>query len=124
MGHNYDLAGNRIQRALGVTAANRASHNDSTTAPYEPTMKLGMDYGVSVFPNPASTHINVVSNKIPDGETATLILYDNLGKMLLTIKNVKQQEEIPLSGYKAGIYNIALIISDKDKLYYKIIKEY
>mgnify|MGYP002365096402 FL=1 len=118
------MAGNRIQRVLGVTAANRASHNDSTTAPYEPTMKLAKDYGVSVFPNPASTHINVVSNKIPDGETATLILYDNLGKMLLTIKNVKQQEEIPLSGYKAGIYNIALIISDKDKLYYKIIKEY
>ena len=84
-------------------------------------MQLAMQYGISVFPNPTATNIYVVTNKIPEGQTAKIIVYDNTGKVLDTIDNVKSQEEVVLQNYKPSIYIIAIIISDKDKLYYKII---
>lgn len=122
VGYNYDLYGNRTQRVLGVSSTNRIANNDSTHSHHEPTMQLAMQYGISVFPNPTATNINVVTNKIPEGQTAKIIVYDNTGKVLDTIDNVKSQEEVVLQNYKPGIYIIAIIISDKDKLYYKIIK--
>ena len=123
VGYNYDLCGNRIQRVLGVSSTNRMMNNDSVMSYHEPTMKLAMEYGVSIFPNPTSTNVNIVTNKIPDGESATIFLYDNTGRTLRTINNFKIQEEISLQDFKAGIYNVAIIISNGDKLYYKIIKQ-
>lgn len=123
VGYDYDLCGNRTHRVLGISSTSRVAQNDSVMSYYEPTMELAMEYGISIFPNPTSTHVNIVTNKIPDGETATIVLYDNTGRTLKTINNVKTREEISLEGYKAGIYNVAIIISNKDKLYYKIIKQ-
>lgn len=123
IGYNYDLHGNRIQRVLGVSSTNRIAHNDSVHTYDIPTMELAMEYGISVFPNPTATNVNVVSNKIPEDGSATIYLYDNLGRLLKKITKAKPQEEIILLDYVAGIYIIAIIVSEKDKLYYKVIKE-
>jgi hypothetical protein len=123
VGYDYDLVGNRIRRVLGVSSTNRVANNDSLPSYYEPTMKLAMEYGISVFPNPTSNNINIVTNKIPEGESATIFVYDNTGRTLKKIDHVRSQEEISFQEYKAGIYNVAIIISNNDKLYYKIIKQ-
>jgi hypothetical protein len=122
--YKYDLHGNRTQRVLGVSAANRASHNDTImNQPYEPTMDLAMQYGVSIFPNPTNTNINITANKIPEETKTKVYLYDNTGRLLKQFDNIGPNTEVPLDGFSSGIYNIVIMVSEKDKLYYKVIKQ-
>ncbi len=122
--YKYDLHGNRVQRVLGISAASRASQNDSTTKPYEPTMDLAMEYGVSIFPNPTNTEVNIVANKIPEEAKTKVLLYDNTGKLLQQFENVGANTRVPLDAYPPGIYNVLILVSEKDKLYYKVIKQW
>ena len=61
--------------------------------------------------------------KIPEDASTVVTLFDNAGKTLHILKNPKQQEELLLQDYKEGIYYISVIINNKDKLYYKVIKQ-
>lgn len=122
--YKYDQHGNRIQRLLGVSPAAKAAGNDtSTAAPYEPTMQLAMEYGVSIFPNPTQTDVTVVANRIPPSTEAKVLVYDNTGRLINEFRNMGPRTDIPLSGYSPGIYNVVIVMSDKDKLYYKVIKQ-
>lgn len=126
--YTYDSYGNRTQRKLVINPINnnRMFVPDSTnTKPEadEGTMKLAMNYGVSVFPNPTQNNVNLSIYKIPENASTSVTLFDNTGKILQTFKNPKQQEIIFMENYKEGIYYISIIINDKDKLFYKVIKQ-
>ncbi len=121
--YNHDAHGNRTQRKLVVlSSSSRMNPKDSSTY-NEETMKLAMEYGVSVFPNPTQSNVNLALNKLPENATSTAILLDNMGKILQTFNNVNTKEEIPLTNYKAGIYYLSITINEKDKLFYKIVKQ-
>jgi len=129
VGYTFDGHGNRTQRKLVVTSNNNnrfAAPKDSTknSSQYdETTMKLAMEYGVSVFPNPTQTDVSIVANKIPTDSKANAVLFDNAGKILQTFNNIQNKEEIPLSNYKSGIYYITITVNEKDHLNYKVIKQ-
>lgn len=124
VGYNYDLHGNRIQRVLGASSTNKIANNDSVPSYDEGTMKLAMEYGVSVFPNPTQTNINVVTNKLPADAAAIITLYDNTGRILKVMPDVAKLEEISLEAYPPGIYVISIVVSNtNDRMIYKIIKQ-
>lgn len=125
VGYSHDAHGNRTQRKLvvGSSSSRSMTERDSTSTFNEETMKLAMQYGVSVFPNPAQSNVNITANKIPTDGTATATLFDNSGKILQTFSNISTNEEVPMTDYKAGIYYLSITVNDKDKLFYKIVKQ-
>lgn len=126
VGYNHDAHGNRTQRKLVVSSSSRfapGADSSKTESPNEETMKLAMVYGVSVFPNPTQTNVNLVLNKIPEGSVAKAILFDNTGRILQTYNHLNSKDEIILTDFKPGIYYLEVNISEKDKLNYKIIKQ-
>jgi hypothetical protein len=125
VGYNHDAHGNRTQRKLVVssTSNNKMQQKDSTSTFDETTMKLAMEYGVSVFPNPTQSNITITANKISADSNANAILYDNSGKILKTFSNISSTEQVSLANYQAGIYYLSIIVNNQDKLFYKIIKQ-
>lgn len=58
---------------------------------------------VSIYPNPASSILNV-----KNAENATIKVYDILGKIILTRSNISLQEEIEVSKLQSGNYFIKI----------------
>ena len=54
---------------------------------------------LSVYPNPARTNVTIKSNN-----TSELIIYNAVGKEIISIKNPSHSEEVDLSHLTAGIY--------------------
>lgn len=121
--YSHDAHGNRTQRKLFVQQNNRpGASGDTIKNLEEKTMLLAMEYGISLFPNPTQTNVNLVCNQIPEGTKSEAILFDNIGRVIQKYDNLKSKEEIPMANYKAGIYYLNITINDKDRLFYKIIK--
>lgn len=59
--------------------------------------------GVSIYPNPASTTLNVAG-----AESATVEIYDLLGKLLLTQNNITATESIQISALPTGTYLVKI----------------
>ncbi len=70
------------------------------------------DNGISLYPNPASTNIEVVFNE-KAGQTYTVVVYNSIGQTVTEISGVsfgeKQNLNIDVSSYKAGIYIVNVL---------------
>jgi len=68
---------------------------------YSSTIENNDKSEVVVFPNPASTYLNIKSNI---SEEANIQIFDISGKVLLTQKTVSNSQEIDISILKSGVY--------------------
>ena len=71
------------------------------------------DFNVSVFPNPTTNYVNVVSSS-----TSTVNIYDAAGKLVHT-QNVNETDKIEMQNYEDGIYQLVFI---KDQKQLKTVK--
>ncbi len=64
---------------------------------------LNLDFGISVYPNPASDHINIVFENTTDKQIDLQIL-NQLGKEVYNESSIRTSMEVELSRFEAGIY--------------------
>ena len=76
---------------------------------------------VSVYPNPASTSINVRINTAFI-DNAMLELYDATGKLIMQQKVVNEYSALNISGLANGIYTVR-IITDNEQTIKRIVKQ-
>jgi hypothetical protein len=79
---------------------------------------------ITLFPNPASNQITLVINTI-EFETATITIYDLLGKEVLIKTVLQNTETIDLSGFNDGVYFAKISVTSNGKSFTttkKIIK--
>lgn len=111
----YDASGNRYQRNYSIVRmANPTQEKDSSSF-------IESNFGIKVFPNPASEDINVFIAALKEGESAILQLSDEQGKILSEKTQKSQQEVLRISGFKPGIYYLKIFIKGKI-VSYKIVK--
>ncbi|MCF8374528.1 MAG: T9SS type A sorting domain-containing protein, partial [Bacteroidales bacterium] len=77
--------------------------------------------GISVYPNPASSFINIgFKNVLPSGEVACL-LFNSTGKEILVAKPTGFPYQIDISQLKAGLYYLKIELGET-AVRYKIVK--
>lgn len=106
--YTYDESGKRIRRDVMVFRID----GDSTQP----------DYGINVYPNPASNEINVSISNLPKDAKVMIQLLDNSGKKILELKKPLQQETINMKKFASGIYYLHIMIND-DKKIYRVVKQ-
>ena len=75
--------------------------------------------GISIYPNPTN---GIVNFDFTDNSTQKLSISDITGKQVIEKTEIKQNEQIDLSGFESGIYIIS-IQTDNEIFTTKIIKE-
>lgn len=107
--YHYDAAGNRIDRKL-------VPRLDESTPP-----KTVQDYGVSVYPNPASDNLIVDILNLQPGDKATVFIFDEAGKKVFEKKQDAVQQSIGMKEHPAGMYYLKIRINE-DEMTYKVLK--
>lgn len=118
--YTYDAAGNRTQRKLAVRTPQTYTTNSSNPDTVQ-AMKVAMDNGISVYPNPTNDMVNVTVSTANSDKKAIAYLVDNTGRILFSKEVNSTPFPIDLKDYVPGIYFIRVIIG-KEKLSYQIIK--
>ena len=66
----------------------------------------------SVFPNPSNGKVNVILEST-DNQNYEAIIYNQEGKQIMKVADVRSKQEFDLSGYRAGIYLLQLRSNNK-----------
>ncbi|MES2778347.1 MAG: T9SS type A sorting domain-containing protein [Bacteroidota bacterium] len=137
--YTYDAGGYRTQRKLKVTLSPPLILNDTIkdsiltptdTLPQEPEitavqeqqMRLAMEYGVSVYPNPVQSALNItIASLAADGKNAELRLYDVSGRSVKEQIQEAERSEMDVSSLNTGIYFLRVFVDGKI-LQYRILK--
>jgi hypothetical protein len=138
--YSYDATGNRIQRKVAVQLMVKPNNNpnkgtkagaavpdsifaaEPTSTELETEMRKAMKYGISVFPNPAQTDVNITINSLQSGEKANLIMYDEVGRTVFTKEQTQPLGQVNISNQESGVYYLRIQMSDGEILLYKIVK--
>lgn len=72
---------------------------------------------LSVYPNPATSHITLVN--IP--ENCSAFIYNSVGKLMNEIQLTSSQKEVNISHFSNGIYTLTLIADNKKVFCQKLI---
>jgi hypothetical protein len=120
----YDDAGNRIQRT--VLELKSAEQQDNTTAQASAedaffNEKLGK-YNLNVFPNPATSSINISISGDNSDEDMLIELRDLQGRLLSSQVAVLGTTKMDVSNHAAGAYILHIRIGEEISVW-KIIKE-
>jgi hypothetical protein len=121
--YSYDNVGNRVLRHLTVCPTCRTVQNEpsAATKSTDTTKILAVQHGLNVFPNPTQDKVVLSLSNLKDGETTSLTLSDETGKILYTSQNLQEQNEVNMSSYNNGTYIMRVIVG-KDVMVYKIMK--
>jgi predicted esterase len=110
--------------ALTVTDNDGAIHRDTVAVSVINTMRS--DDNVGVYPNPATTFINLKFESDSIGQV-TINLYDARGMRMKTLKNEKNQrlfqQSVDISGLQTGIYFAECIVSNKQRIITRFVKQ-
>lgn len=122
--YSYDDAGNRIQRK--VLELKSAEQQDNATAKASAddaffNEEMGM-YDVNVFPNPATSSINISISGDNTAEDMLIELRDLQGRLLYSQKAILGTSKLDLSNHAAGAYVLHIRIGEELSVW-KIIKE-
>jgi len=76
------------------------------------TYDLDVDYGISVYPNPASDILNISSTEL-SGETlqnAQVVILDPVGRVVYT--DISIATSISLEGFSNGLHTLSVITNE------------
>jgi Secretion system C-terminal sorting domain len=129
--YSHDAHGNRNIRKISIdpnpnpslsSVGGRSMNTIDSTMNKEITMKLAMQYGISVFPSPTESEVEVVANEVPNNTSYIIYVTDAAGKLVYKETKYQQKYTLPLANNKPGIYYVRILIGNKDELSYKVIK--
>ncbi|MDP2175465.1 MAG: choice-of-anchor D domain-containing protein [Bacteroidota bacterium] len=77
---------------------------------------------ISVYPNPFNSFLNIDIESLLDGETAEIIIYDALGKMVFKQSAEQIANQLDLSNLTSGMYQFTIKTNNEIK-HFKVIKQ-
>ncbi len=77
---------------------------------------------LSVFPNPSTGKYTTNLNDLTNNQKTGLIVFNNLGEVLLTENIINSSAEIDLSKFASGVYTLSILNGDQH-YFKKLIKE-
>ncbi|MBK6834871.1 MAG: T9SS type A sorting domain-containing protein [Bacteroidetes bacterium] len=77
---------------------------------------------LSVFPNPSTGKYTINLNDLTNNQKTGLIVFNNLGEVLLTENIINSSAEIDLSKFASGVYTLSILNGDQH-YFKKLIKE-
>ena len=119
--YGYDAAGNRISRVITMPPL-RSSKSEPTGEEkvYSEVLK---DFTVNIYPNPTKGDLTVEIGQLPEGRTASLLLYNLQGKLILQRTGLHDgSEHLNIGAQPAGIYLMKIATQDSSTEW-KIIKK-
>jgi hypothetical protein len=81
-----------------------------------------LDYEIVVFPNPASDHIIIRTDK-EQHENLHYQLYDLSGKIILQNKILETETTIPVNHLKSAVYLLRIIEGNRQVRAFKVVKQ-
>jgi hypothetical protein len=111
----------------GTVYITDATYNITCSYSYPMTCTVGINEALasknsfSIFPNPATTTINININELQN-TTAIVNIYDATGKVVKTISTTENNLSIDRGDLQRGIYFVRVLIGDRE-LTKKIILE-
>jgi hypothetical protein len=97
------------------------TNNDCPDCEFKSATISGKQVEFTVYPNPATNYIQVLSN-IPAIQAVTI--YDLSGKQILSIQNpaITNQQQLDVNELPAGIYILKILQTNEQEMHFKIIK--
>ena len=99
----YDNSGNRTGRI----------YSPSRLAEQDPNEEIRISNGLSVFPNPAAESIHVFIDRLDEGETAEIRMFDLQGRLVLKQMQSSRFASFLLTELAAGTYCLQVLISNE-----------
>jgi len=118
----YDQSGNRTSRKVFTLSKSESGISDDKSLPIEPiTDEIG-ETSILIFPNPAKSQVTVEINNWEENKSDMITLYDQTGRLILTLRNLTYSNNLDLSGLQTGIYFMVIKLKGNTTRW-NIIKE-
>lgn len=109
--YRYDKSGNRTARDIvlnppkgeGGYSPGLTEKKDETKTQEVFTDQLG-ETSILIYPNPAESRITVEIEGLEDSKGNMISLYDQTGRLVLTLSDLSYSNTLNLSNLKTGIY--------------------
>ena len=124
--YRYDASGNRTARDIVLKQSKGGDsytekNNEEDQPPEVYSDQLGKN-SIRIYPNPAESHITVEIQGLEEDKGDLIYLYDQTGRLVLTLSAVTYNNTLDLSGLTQGIY-LMVIKLKSGTTKWKIIKE-
>ena len=118
----YDESGNRTSRKPITLSKSETGVSDDNSKQNEPiTDKIG-ETSILIFPNPARSLVTVEIQGWEENKGDMISLYDQSGRLVLTLKNLTWSNNLDLSALQTGIYFMVIQLKNNTTKW-SIIKE-
>lgn len=99
----YDNSGNRTSRTV-ILSKSLLNERDTSTIITEKITELLGEQSIVVYPNPVREEVNVELTGYEDNLDGSIILYDQVGRLIINQPQISTRNTFNLSQYLKGIY--------------------
>jgi hypothetical protein len=118
----YDESGNRTSRKTITLSKSATGVSEENSKQNEPiTDKIG-ETSILIFPNPARSLITVEIQGLENNRGDMITLYDQSGRLVLTLTNLTWSNNLDMSALQTGIYFMVIKLKNNTTKW-SIIKE-
>jgi YD repeat-containing protein len=116
----YDNSGNRTSRTtIILKSATGNTVEESSSSAYED--QIG-EHSILIYPNPIESEITVKIQGLKEDNAGAINLYDQSGRLVLTLDDIGSNNTLNLSRLSAGNY-FMIIQLENDQTKWTIVKE-
>ncbi|NLJ43462.1 MAG: T9SS type A sorting domain-containing protein [Bacteroidales bacterium] len=118
----YDASGNRTSRKIVLGSKSESGVETDNKKPTETfTDQIG-ESSISIYPNPAKSQITVEIQGMEENKGDMISLFDQSGRLVLTLSNLTYSNNLDLSNLKTGMYFMVIKLKNNTTKW-SIIKE-
>ena len=118
----YDESGNRTSRKTITLSKSATGVSEEKSEQNEPiTDEIG-EASILIFPNPARSLITVEIQGLENNRGDMITLYDQSGRLVLTLTNLTWSNNLDMSALQTGIYFMVIKLKNNTTKW-SIIKE-
>ena len=118
----YDESGNRTSRKTITLSKSETGVSEENSKQNEPiTDKIG-ETSILIFPNPARSLVTVEIQGLENNRGDMITLYDQSGRLVLTLTNLTWSNNLDMSALQTGIYFMVIKLKNNTTKW-SIIKE-
>jgi len=118
----YAQSGNRTSRKVFTFSKSESGVSEDKSKPVEPIADEINGTSILIFPNPAKDQITVEIQNWEENKSDMITLYDQTGRLILTLRNVTYSNNLDMSGLQTGIYFMVIKLKGNTTKW-NIIKE-
>jgi len=109
----YDESGNRTSRKKITLSKSETGASEENSKQNEPITDDIGETSILIFPNPARSSITVEIQGWEENKGDMITLYDQTGRLVLTLPNLTWSNNLDLSALQTGIYFMVIQLNNK-----------